>query len=213
MDTAEDVGVELYFTIPTYCANIWFDAFTLSKGIDKEHEDASYSFLDFLSLPEMAAKNMDYVGYTPFIGGAEVFSTIQSWYDVRQTKDEEFDETLDPGVIDEDYIPYDLTYFFKQNEEDTNSYIVYVAIDQINRQMRAQYPLESDLSHLAIMQDFGASQNDKIVSMWEKVKVNPLPLWVTIIVIASFVFLLTFLGSYKIIKKIKIRRRKAYRNK
>jgi hypothetical protein len=69
----------------------------------------------------------------------------------------------------------------------------------------------SDLPHLAIMQDFGAQQNDKIVSMWENVKVNPLPIWVTIIVITAFVLIVGFLGSYKLINKAKIKKRKRIR--
>ena len=73
--------------------------------------------------------------------------------------------------------------------------------------------MEEDLPHLAIMQDFGETQNNKIVSMWEKVKVNPLPIWVVIIVVGGFVGLLSFVGSYKLIKKAKIRKRKKLREK
>ena len=63
-----------------------------------------------------------------------------------------------------------------------------------------------------IMKDFG-NQNDKITSMWENVKVNPLPVWVSVIVVLGFVGILGFLGSYRIIQKIKVNRRKKLREK
>ena len=205
MDTAEENDVYLYFAIPHYVTNIWFDAFALMNGISEEQENAAYSFLDFISLPEIAAKNMDYVGYTPFIGGQEIFDLVTEWYDPRYDEDGNFDDSAET-------IEYDLSYFFNQGEDDTNDYIVHVEPEQINRQMRAQYPLESDLPHLAIMKDFG-NQNDKITSMWENVKVNPLPVWVSVIVVLGFVGILGFLGSYRIIQKIKVNRRKKLREK
>ena len=207
MDTAEENGVELYFSIPSYCTNIWFDAFSILSNVTGDKLNASYSFLDFISLPESASQNMEYVGYTSFIAGDSVFDTVTDWYEARDTDEE--GEYIDT----EGTVPYDLTYFFKKDEEDDNDYVIYVAEDQLNRQMRAQYPLESDLPHLAIMQDFGEAQNGKIVSMWEKVKVNPLPTWVIVIVIAGFVGLLSFLGSYQLIKKAKVKKRKKLREK
>jgi len=199
MNTAEEYDKYLYFSIPSYCCNIWFDGFTLMNNSNSstEKENASYAFLDFLSLPINASKNMDYVGYTSFIAGDEVFDYVSEIY----TSEEE------------NTYPYDLSYFFKKGEDDANSYVINVDSEQINRQMRAQYPLESDLPHLAIMQDFGATQNDKIVAMWEKVKVNPLPVWVIVVVLVAFFGLLIFLGSYKLIKKYKVAKRKKIRNK
>ena len=207
MDTAEENDVLLYFAIPSYCCNIWFDAFSILSEVKDERLDAAYSFLDFISSPLIASENMDYVGYTPFIAGDDVFSLVEDWYEARDV--DENDEYIET----EGTIPYDLSYFFRTNEDDETEYVVYVEEDQINRQMRAQYPMEEDLPHLAIMQDFGETQNNKIVSMWEKVKVNPLPIWVVIIVVGGFVGLLSFFGSYKLIKKAKIRKRKKLREK
>lgn len=205
MDLAEDEEIELYYSIPSYVANIWFDGFTMLSNIEEDHVSAAYSFLDFLSDPSIASENMDYVGYTPFIAGKDIFDLVAEWYDPRYDEEGNFDDTVET-------VPYDLTYFFKNGEDDDSDYVVNVSPDQLNRQMRAQYPLKSDLPHLAIMQDFGV-QNDKIVSMWENVKVNPLPIWVTIIVILGFVGIIGFLGSYKLIKKYKIKKRKALRDK
>ena len=207
MDTAEENDVMLYYAIPSYCANIWFDAFSILSNVEGDKLNASYSFLDFISMPKNASQNMSYIGYTSFIGGDEVFEYVEDCYEAREVDED------GNYIEDDELVAYDLSYFFKQDEEDTNDYTVYVTEDQVNRQMRAQYPMESDIPHLAIMQDFGTTQNDKIVSMWEKVKVNPLPTWVVVIVIAGFVALLGYLGSYKLIKKAKVARRKKYREK
>ena len=47
--------------------------------------------------------------------------------------------------------------------------------------------------------------------MWENVKVNPLPIWVTIIVILAIVLFVGYLGSYQLIKKARIKHRKKLR--
>ena len=60
------------------------------------------------------------------------------------------------------------------------------------------------------MQDFG-EDNNKIVQMWEDVKVNPLPTFVVVFLIAFIVLVLGYLGSYKLIKKYKVKKRKALR--
>lgn len=216
MDTAEDDGILLYYSIPDYITNIWFDGFALTSSVEGEQKEAAYSFLDFLSMPQNAAQNMDYVGYTPFIGGDDMFSLIEEYYDNRIQYDEN-----DEVIVDEDgnyvlddtvsgYL-YDLSYFYKNSDDDTKSYVIQCNEDQINRQLRAQYPMKSDLPHLAIMKDFG-DQNDKIVKMWENVKVNPLPAWVISIVVIFFVLLLVFLGTFKLIKKARIKNRIKMRN-
>ena len=60
------------------------------------------------------------------------------------------------------------------------------------------------------MRDF-KNQNDKIVTMWENVKVNPLPVWVVVLLIVFLVGLFGYLGSYKLIKKYKVKKRKKLR--
>ena len=60
------------------------------------------------------------------------------------------------------------------------------------------------------MNDYGP-QNDKIVQMWEDVKVNPLPLWITITLIVFLVLFIGYLGSYKLIRIIKLKNRKKMR--
>lgn len=78
------------------------------------------------------------------------------------------------------------------------------------RSLVAQYPQTSDISNLYVMRDF-KDKNDAIVSMWENVKVNPLPVWVVITLISFLVLGLGYLGSYKIIRKYKLKKRKELR--
>lgn len=78
IDTAyleQDKTLEYY--VPEDGSNIWYDAWTLPKGANKE---LAYEFLNYLSNPKNAADNMDYIGYTPYIVGDELFTLTGSWY-------------------------------------------------------------------------------------------------------------------------------------
>ena len=78
MDTAlEDLGKTLEYYVPLDGSNIWYDAWTLPKGANKE---LAYEFLNYLSDPATAADNMDYIGYTPYIVGDELFTLTGVWY-------------------------------------------------------------------------------------------------------------------------------------
>ena len=77
IDTASANGKTLEYYVPEDGSNIWYDAWTLPKGADKE---LAYLFLDYLSNPVNAADNMNYIGYTPYIVGDELFTLAGSWY-------------------------------------------------------------------------------------------------------------------------------------
>jgi Spermidine/putrescine-binding periplasmic protein len=196
MYQAEEYDQYFYYSLPSYGANIWFDGWCIPESCTGENLSAVYALLDFLSIPKNAAANMDYIGYTPFVAGDEVLSQVHDWYD---SEDE-------ANAVD-----YDLTYFFEGTLTDPESDpIIHCDEEQVKRQLHAQYPEESEINHLCIMKDFG-SANDNIVSMWENVKVNPLPIWVTIIVILAIVLFVGYLGSYQLIKKARIKHRKKLR--
>ena len=72
-----EVGKTLEYYVPEDGSNIWYDAWTLPKGSNKE---LAYLFLNYLSDPVNASANMDYIGYTPYIVGDELFSLASSWY-------------------------------------------------------------------------------------------------------------------------------------
>ena len=54
---------ELEYYVPEDGSNIWYDAWTLPKGSNKE---LAYTFLNYLSDPKNAADNMDYIDYIFF---------------------------------------------------------------------------------------------------------------------------------------------------
>ena len=78
IDTAlADRNLQLEYYVPEDGSNIWYDAWVLPKGSNKE---LAYLFLDYLSVPQNAADNMDYIGYTPYIVGNELFTLTGKWY-------------------------------------------------------------------------------------------------------------------------------------
>ena len=91
MDQAEDeelVGSntsELYYSVPELGSNLWFDTWVMPKNSNRSEErrELALMFLDFISNPENAAQNMDYTGYTSFIGGDAILELIRDWYDMR----------------------------------------------------------------------------------------------------------------------------------
>ena len=200
MNEAEKYGQEFYYALPSYGANIWFDGWCISEHCQGDKLSAAYAFLDFLSIPKNAALNMDYIGYTPFIAGDEVLEQVHEWYDASE---EEQGNTVD----------YDLTYFFEGTlEKEDSDPVIKASYSQTKRQLHAQYPEKDEVNHLCIMKDFGKA-NDSIVTMWENVKVNPLPIWVKVVVLTTLISFISYLGSYKLIRKYKLNKRKKLREK
>ena len=84
MEQAADEGIELLYSIPEEGANVWFDGWVMPHfNRSEEQRLLAHMFLDFLSNPENAAQNMDYIGYTSFIAGDDILSLVRDWYDVR----------------------------------------------------------------------------------------------------------------------------------
>ena len=73
----EEQDKVLQYYVPENGSNIWYDAWTLPKGANKE---LAYAFLNFLSDPQNAADNMEYIGYTPYIVGDELLSYVGYTY-------------------------------------------------------------------------------------------------------------------------------------
>ena len=86
-DTAEDPEANnpqtLYYSIPKTGGNIWFDGWMMTKQCEGERQQAAYDFLNFISDPQVARANMEYIGYTPFIGGNTILDLVRNWYDPR----------------------------------------------------------------------------------------------------------------------------------
>lgn len=91
MDQAEDgnlVGENqstLYYCVPELGSNLWFDTWVMPKNDSRSEErrELALMFLDFMSDPANASQNMDYTGYTSFIGGGDILELVRDWYDIR----------------------------------------------------------------------------------------------------------------------------------
>lgn len=198
MDEAEAdaAPVELWYSIPDECTNLWFDGWIMLKdGIDgsEQKQTAAEAFVNFLSRPDNAVRNMYYIGYTSAIAGDVVYDYMDWTYGfVFDPEDEEyFDEELT------EVYEYDLSYFFgegytlyvdanvlaldlenliptieKLGEEYDNEieYLVY-SNAEINRgrQLFGQYPTLNVIERSVVMLDFG-DKLAEINRMWINVR-------------------------------------------
>lgn len=53
---------DINYVIPKEGSNIWFDSFVILK--DAKNKENAMKFIDFLSRPEISAKNVEYIGYS-----------------------------------------------------------------------------------------------------------------------------------------------------
>ena len=189
MDEAEETDTYLYYSIPEECSNIWFDGWVMPKGANVELAE---KFINFISRPENAVWNMNYIGYTSAIAGEEVFE----WVEENYSGDPEEDEV--------EY--YDLSYFFGDDMG------IYVPVADIGRQITAQYPTEEVITRCAVMQYFDDETNAAVNEMWEEIKGVPIPLWayIVIAVIAGLVIAVVISYVYKG-KRFEHKPKKGYR--
>ena len=188
MDTAEEENdVILNYSVPKQGSNIWFDAWCMPKGANKE---LAQQFVNFISRPDIAVMNMDYIGYTSPIAGDEVLDYI---VDVYGLTNEETDDN-----------PYfaDLGYFFDGTLTDGERAKLYSS--EINRQFTAQFPTEDIVNRCAVMKFFDERTNAKINEMWEKVKGESIPVWGLILIAVAILLvalaILFFRFKDKIVK-------------
>ena len=65
LDVAEEENeVYLNYQVPEEGSNVWFDGWVMPKGANKE---LAQSFVNYLCYPEIAVRNMNYIGYTSSI--------------------------------------------------------------------------------------------------------------------------------------------------
>lgn len=174
MDQAEEDGVSLDFAIPEECTNLWFDGWVMLKsGLseDPRKQQAAEAFVNYVSRPDNAVRNMYYIGYTSVISGGDD-NTIIDYVDYNFGAEEDEEDTFD----------YNLGYFFA-GDENSEDYIVTAPMEQMNRQLTAQYPSAEDISHSAIMLCFDADAAANINQMWidvrcYNIKDVPVGIWI-----------------------------------
>ena len=179
-------GIYLNYIIPEECTNIWFDGWVMPKGADTELAEA---FINFLSRPENAVANMNFIGYTSAVAGDEVYEEMIDWYDESAETGRGFDAEGNPLV------PYDLNYFFRGTGS-YDDYVIYVSQESLKRQISAQYPSEDVIARSAVMQYFDNETNAAVNEMWEEVKGLPIPIWAYIVIAAIAALIIAAVLSY-----------------
>ena len=164
MDSADEDDFELWYSIPDECTNIWFDGWLKLKngvGWTKERHEAAEAFVNFLSRPDNAVRNMNYIGYTSSIAGDVVFDYMDRNYGAEEDAEETFE--------------YDLSYFFGEGYSltaDTANFEFEDAERTVinrGRQLFTQYPPSNVIARSVIMLDFGDKLSE-INQMWINVR-------------------------------------------
>ncbi|MGN0805230.1 MAG: extracellular solute-binding protein [Candidatus Coproplasma sp.] len=230
MDLADEDDTELWYSVPEECTNLWFDGWVMLKdGIngDTRKQTAAEAFINFLSRPDNAIRNMYYIGYTSAIAGDTVFEYLD--WNYGMTFDPSDEEYFDSEITE--VYEYDLSYFFGDD------YSLYIDASQLNieggnsrteqlgledygnninytvyssakiskgRQAFAQYPTEEVISRSVVMLDFGGKLSD-INQMWINVRCldvkdfNPVVVWTIVgIVLAGAVAIVLYKFRYSI---------------
>ena len=217
---------DLYYAIPTSyndeenkgASNIWFDGLCIPRNTDhednlSEEEIAQYDlaeeFLKFMSTPEIAVQNCYCVGYTPGVAGDAMLDYMLDCYDLGE-------EDCSELVEGEDYVKYNLTYFYDGSVSDdyydeNHQIIIHADPATAKKELAAQYPEESILDRLAVMKDFGKEGNARLLDMWEQVRTNALPLWAIIVFAVEGVAAIAFV-TYLLTRKVHRKKDKKLRS-
>lgn len=162
MDQAEEDDVILEYSAPEEGTNLWFDGWVmLKKGLEEDPNKimAAQAFVNYISMPENAIRNMYYIGYTSVISGGDsdlIYEYLRWNY---EADDEEEEETVD----------YDISYFFAETDE-TEDYIFETPKSQLKRQLYAQYPTKDVVDRSVVMACFPEDGNERINRMWTNVR-------------------------------------------
>ena len=189
MQQAEANDVELNFAIPEECTNMYFDGWAMLKsGINgnSEKKKVAEAFVNFVSMPENAVRNMYYIGYTSVISGGQspvIYDYLKWNYGLESLMEE------DDTISEADAIDYSLGYFFSGVSNDSR-YILRTSKAQTEGMLSAQYPTEEVMHRSAIMQYFDNDETARINQMWINVRcfnIHNVPVWVWIVAAVAIV--------------------------
>ena len=188
MDLAEEEDdKKLAFAVPDEGSTIYFDGWVMPKGANTH---LAQDFVDFLCRPDIAALNMNYIGYTSAIAGDELYDLVCENYGDEEGEYE-----------------HDLSYFFKGTlspDRYTEDGRVIVRTSEIGRQLTTQYPSFEETVRCGVMEDFG-EQNQKVLEMWSQVKSNNISAFSYVMMAVLFILAVLMLVS-TIKRKMKKRR-------
>ncbi len=214
---------ESYYTSDTYKYTLEFLDFLSDSesAISNVYYNGYTSFITSLSSSETHDNLMlAYMLWSYDMSDGDDDEDLSSYETYDITPFMNIDENVDEFTVDLSYLSEELledelddrTFTFKKDENGELKILIhYDPTTFEGRLLKAQYPSAEEVDRLYVMNDYGI-QNDKIVSMWEDVKVNPLPLWITISLIIFLVLVIGYLGSYKLIRMYKLKRRKKLRS-
>lgn len=198
-DADDSNPTELWYSVPAECTNLWFDGWVMLKdGIkdDEKKRTAAEAFVNFLSRPDNAIRNMYYIGYTSAIAGKTVYEYLNWSYGAKDDGETELYE-------------YDVTNFFGKGYEPLlvdKATLDIEADGTINRgrQLFAQYPPANITERSVIMLDFGDRLAD-INQMWINVRCldvkdfSPAVVWTVVgIVLGGAVAIVLYKFRYQI---------------
>lgn len=146
-EAAESANVTLEYSVPEEGSNVWFDGWCIPKGT--KQKDAAIEFIDFLSKPENAVANMEYIGYVSVIAGNTVFEYVKNSYN-----------------DDNGNLSVDLSYFFGDGGNYTVNYSNKYGI------FAAQYPSKEVIDRCVVMNYFSDDANERINTMWSQIIVG-----------------------------------------
>ena len=192
LDQAEEDGFYLDWAVPEECTNLWFDGWVMLKsgiGQNAAKKQAAEAFINFLSRPDNAVRNMYYIGYTSAIAGGDsdvIFDYLDWTYGAEEDE--------------EDTIEYPVGYFFSGDNSDED-YVITAPAEQAHRQLSAQYPSEEEISRSAVMLYFDDEGNKNINQMWINVRCFNLSMlsttqWTVVVLIALAAVLLVLGVKY-----------------
>lgn len=162
MDQAAEDGLDLCYSAPKEGTNLWFDGWVMLKdGIseDPRKQQVAEAFVNYVSRPDNAVRNMYYIGYTSVISGgdSDIIYDYMDWsYGIEEGDEEEA-------------VEYNVNYFFGA-DEDSEDYILLTYEDQLTRQLYAQYPTKDVVDRSVVMQCFDDEDNIRINRMWTNVR-------------------------------------------
>ena len=190
MDLAEEEDVYLAYAVPEECTNLWFDGWVMLKNgthDNPEKKQAAEAFINFLSMPENAVRNMYYIGYSSVISGGEEDDTV---YEYLLWNYEE-----DPEESEEELVEYPVGCYFSGDYDD-DDYKFYTSEEQTRRQLYAQYPPKDVIDRSSVMLYFDADTNERVNHMWINVRcfnAKNIPAWaiaVLVILLGGGIFLI-----------------------
>ncbi len=180
IDEAEAQGKEFGYVVPLEGSNVWFDGWVMPKNADVLK---ATEFINFVSKPSIAIRNMEYIGYTSCISGAEDEDDEDKKMDIMAYALENSDED---GEVE-----LDLSYFFGKD------CILKTATKYGS--LATKFPDAEVVKRCAVMDNFNDDDLAVINEMWNRVKFITLPSWLiyAIVVVALLIVVVVVFVKFK----------------